>query len=325
MAEQEAPRARRSEGAHGVPSLGSPARPPSAATMNVHRLPKASGRPKPGTSQLRTRELQGRRAGPQTPGSLAPAVGSGGTAGSRGSAGTGGRGRTEASHVVPHRVRQDHHTALAFLQLLGGLHGHGHGTARAATCREGGRGQTRSGGSCMCTQVWACPHLLWRDPWWMSWVWGAGGSHFSLSIHTLLRLPSAQHCTTKASHRTQNPGGRWPGGQSEGVPHTLDRSWQGRAWRPLTTQQPLLSDQHAGESKGLLVVALEPLVHHLQEAKGSGQPGQHPVLGSQVRGGGGCRAHSPVCNIADDGGPGGCDLRGCSPASVWDPTLTLQT
>lgn len=113
----------------------------------------------------------------------------------------------EASHVVPHRVRQDHHTALAFLQLLGGLHGHGHGTARAATCREGRRGQTRRGaGGCMCTQVWARPHLLWRDPWWMSWVWGAGGPHFSLSVHTLLRLPSAQHCTTKASHGTQSPG-----------------------------------------------------------------------------------------------------------------------
>lgn len=33
--------------------------------------------------------------------------------------------------------------------------------------------------------------------------------------------------------------------------------------RPLTTQQSFLRDQHAGEGKGLLVVALEPLVHHL--------------------------------------------------------------
>ena len=136
----------------------------------------------------------------------------------------------------------------------------------------------------MCTQVWARPHLLWRDPWWMSWVWGAGGPHFSLSVHTLLRLPSAQHCTTKASHGTQSPGGRWPGGQSEGVPHTLDGSWQGRAWHPLTTQQPLLSNQHAGEGKGLLVVALEPLIHYLREAKDNGQPGQRPALSSQVGG-----------------------------------------
>ena len=62
----------------GVPSLGSPPRPPGAATMNVHRLPQASRRPKPGTSQPRTCEFQGRREGLQTPGSLAPTVRSGG-------------------------------------------------------------------------------------------------------------------------------------------------------------------------------------------------------------------------------------------------------
>ena len=32
----------------------------------------------------------------------------------------------------------------------------------------------------------------------------------------------------------------------------------------LTAQQTLLRNQHAGEGEGLLVVALEPLVHHLQ-------------------------------------------------------------
>lgn len=64
----------------------------------------------------------------------------------------------------------------------------------------------------------------------------------------------------------------------------LDESWQGRVRHPLTTQQPLLSDQHAGEGKGLLIVALEPLVHHLQEAKDNGQPGQRPALSSQVGG-----------------------------------------
>lgn len=35
--------------------------------------------------------------------------------------------------VVPHRVRQDDHTALPFLQLPGSLHSHSHGTARAST------------------------------------------------------------------------------------------------------------------------------------------------------------------------------------------------
>lgn len=33
---------------------------------------------------------------------------------------------------------------------------------------------------------------------------------------------------------------------------------------PLTAQQSLLRNQHAGKGKGLLVVALEPLVHHLR-------------------------------------------------------------
>lgn len=47
------------------------------------------------------------------------------------------RGGRRFSHVVPDRVGQNHHTALALLQLLGGLHGHRHRTARAATCREG--------------------------------------------------------------------------------------------------------------------------------------------------------------------------------------------
>lgn len=33
---------------------------------------------------------------------------------------------------------------------------------------------------------------------------------------------------------------------------------------PLTAQQSLLCNQHAGKGKGLLIVALEPLVHHLR-------------------------------------------------------------
>ena len=37
-----------------------------------------------------------------------------------------------------------------------------------------------------------------------------------------------------------------------------------RARPALTAQQPLLCNQHPGEGKGLLIVALEPLVHHLQ-------------------------------------------------------------
>lgn len=40
------------------------------------------------------------------------------------------------SHVVPDRVGQEHHAALALPQLLGGLHRHRHGTAGTATCRE---------------------------------------------------------------------------------------------------------------------------------------------------------------------------------------------
>lgn len=48
--------------------------------------------------------------------------------------GAGGEGR--ALHVVAHRVWQDHHAALTLLQLLGSLHGHGHGTASTATCQE---------------------------------------------------------------------------------------------------------------------------------------------------------------------------------------------
>lgn len=66
----------------------------------------------------------------------------------------------------------------------------------------------------------------------------------------------------------------------------LDGSQQGRARCPLTAQQPLLSDQHAGEGEGLLVIALEPLVHHLREAEGSSQ---HSAVG--WGGGGGRGAH----------------------------------
>ena len=41
----------------------------------------------------------------------------------------GDRAQGRGLHVVPHRVRQDDHTALSFLQLLGSLHGHSHGAA----------------------------------------------------------------------------------------------------------------------------------------------------------------------------------------------------
>lgn len=57
---------------------------------------------------------------------------------------------------------------------------------------------------------------------------------------------------------------------------------------PLTTQQSFLRDQHAGEGKGLLVIALEPLVHHLQA--GPRPTGSGRGLGKR---GGGAGAHSP--------------------------------
>lgn len=61
---------------------------------------------------------------------------------------------------------------------------------------------------------------------------------------------------------------------------------------PLTTQQPLLRDQHAGEGEGLLVVALEPLVHHLQAG-----PRPPALGGARAVHGGGRGAHSCVGNF----------------------------
>lgn len=52
-------------------------------------------------------------------------------------------------HVVPDGVRADDNTALTLLQLLGCLHSHRHGTARAATCQDTQQGRTikpRGGG-----------------------------------------------------------------------------------------------------------------------------------------------------------------------------------
>lgn len=62
-------------------------------------------------------------------------------------------------HVVPDRVGQNHHAALALLQLLGRLHGHRHGAAGTATCREGGSGPRVPEGSEL---AGACP---------ISWPW----------------------------------------------------------------------------------------------------------------------------------------------------------
>lgn len=69
-----------------------------------------------------------------------------------GSRGGGGWGAVPL-HVVAHGVGQDHHAALALLQLLGSLHGHRHGTAGAATCgaERSGSGSDAPAGQRVCT------------------------------------------------------------------------------------------------------------------------------------------------------------------------------
>lgn len=65
--------------------------------------------------------------------------------------------------------------------------------------------------------------------------------------------------------------------------------------QPLTTQQPFLGDEHAGKGEGLLVVALEPFIHHLWQDRVMG-------LGS---GGGGWGQG----NLPEDFVPWVCKLR----------------
>lgn len=50
-------------------------------------------------------------------------------------------------------------------------------------------------------------------------------------------------------------------GSTHIVEHPPCRHPQGP--QPLTTQQSFLCDEHAGKGEGLLIIALEPLIHHL--------------------------------------------------------------
>lgn len=50
--------------------------------------------------------------------------------------------------------------------------------------------------------------------------------------------------------------------------------------QPLTAQQSLLGDEHAGEGEGIVIIALEPPIHHLW------QPGSRPEVRTKDLGGG---------------------------------------
>ena len=96
-------------------------------------------------------------------------------------------------HVVAHGVGQDHHAALALLQLLGSLHGHRHGTAGAATCGAG-RGQTPPRGS-VCAHAYVPGRALEGS-------WGA--THRGC----LWGGPTAQRPCVPLAPSSHRPGGR---------------------------------------------------------------------------------------------------------------------
>lgn len=115
-------------------------------------------------------------------------------------------------HVVPDGVGADDNAALTLLELLGCLHSHRHGTARAATCQDT-QGTTIT--------------------------WGTAEGR---------RKSRAAQSEVSDLHKAPTEGGR----------HRVPA---------LTTQQPLLADHHPCQGKGLLIIALVPLVHGLERGR----------------------------------------------------------